>query len=165
MTRSCGSCSECCSALGVHELNKEMFVPCRYQIQSEQGGCGVYDKRPTSCREFSCVWLDGNFEEQHRPDRIGFVLATADLYEDLVILIAYPSRPDALQTEESKTLLNLVAQQIPICIFHPNGRRQMLIAEDQRHLLPRIQLGLEARAVVDENGELRRLPLVPEADR
>jgi Fe-S-cluster containining protein len=37
-------------------------------------GCGVYDARPVSCRSFRCLWLNGAGEEQHRPDRAGFLL-------------------------------------------------------------------------------------------
>jgi hypothetical protein len=155
--RVCGECVECCFALGVHEFGKVPFHACPHVRR--EGGCGIYASRPPSCAEFSCVWLQGQLEDEHRPDRVGIVLATADLYPDLQVLFAYVSRFDA--DKEQRELLSAIAQQIPIVVLRRDGTRSVFIAEDKRDLLARIKAAADAKAIVDEKGQLRRLPLAP----
>ena len=69
--RKCGDCSECCTNLGVHEINTQGHQPCPYQCGS---GCSIYKERPLDCRTFSCFWLEGAFADDHRPDKIGTVI-------------------------------------------------------------------------------------------
>ena len=88
---------------------------------------------------------------------MGIVLATADLQEDLQVLLAFVNKPGA--DKEYAELLSAIAQSIPIVIKRRNGTQSVLIAEDQQFLVPLIHEGINARAVVDERGELRRLPL------
>ena len=69
VTRRCGNCSLCCTVAGVQELEKPPFTRCRHLAAGH--GCGIYPDRPTACREFKCGWLQGNFDERFRPDKIG----------------------------------------------------------------------------------------------
>lgn len=52
--RSCGSCTVCCTVLGVRELAKPMRTPCAHDSGKD---CRIYAERPQSCRDFSCLWL------------------------------------------------------------------------------------------------------------
>jgi len=46
-------------------------------------GCGIYDKRPHSCRVWRCGWIENDdWEDDLRPDRCGFIV---DEVLDLVI--------------------------------------------------------------------------------
>ncbi len=161
MKRECGSCAACCYALGVHEVGKPTFVPCPNVVEGKAGRCGVYRARPKSCSEFSCLWLQGQLGEEHRPDRCGIVFATADLEEDFQILLAWVSREGADETPEGRSLLASIGLQVPVCVNYPGGSQRLVIDPEKQHLVPRIRRGLNVRAVVDENGELRRLPVVP----
>ena len=68
--RSCGDCSACCTSKGVAEINKSPGVTCPHL----GFGCAIYETRPPSCRSYQCYWLQGNLDEEARPDKIGFVL-------------------------------------------------------------------------------------------
>lgn len=68
--RSCGPCTLCCTLMGVDELDKPAAQKCAHDCGK---GCRIYDDRPTSCREFSCLWLLGSFPSYARPDKVGFV--------------------------------------------------------------------------------------------
>lgn len=69
--RSCGTCTLCCKALHVEGIDKEPGEWCPHCLPGE--GCGIYEKRPQSCRDFNCLWLRGHLGDADRPDRIGAV--------------------------------------------------------------------------------------------
>ena len=71
--RRCGSCSECCIALSVKEIEKPSMVRCESVCSA---GCRVYESRPESCKSFECLWLMGAGSNADRPDRIGGVMGT-----------------------------------------------------------------------------------------
>lgn len=52
--RDCGSCSLCCILPDIEEFDKPANQPCRH-CQSG-GGCDAYDVRPSTCRDFYCLW-------------------------------------------------------------------------------------------------------------
>jgi hypothetical protein len=72
--RECGACTACCTAEGVHELHKLPGDACQFVCSK---GCGIYEKRPESCRGFSCLWLEGVFELEARPDTLEVVFSMA----------------------------------------------------------------------------------------
>lgn len=67
--RSCGDCTECCTALWVPEVNKSYRDQCVY---SGKHGCGIYGNRPKSCRTWFCLWLLGLMPK--RPDECGYLM-------------------------------------------------------------------------------------------
>jgi len=75
--RECGSCSACCTVIGVPELDKGAYEPCEHLCEV---GCGIYADRPGSCRTFECQWLrgmlevDGTIDPALRPDSCGVIL-------------------------------------------------------------------------------------------
>lgn len=79
-TRECGNCRLCCKVMGVaaegdfpHKL-KDHWCPhvCGH-------GCAIYARRPSPCRDFTCLWLTGFGYDAHRPDKLhGVITATAD---------------------------------------------------------------------------------------
>ena len=73
-TRACGACTACCTSLGVPELPKAAGDPCPH---SGAHGCSIYDSRPASCRAYRCLWLQGLFRAEHRPDLLGLIAHTS----------------------------------------------------------------------------------------
>jgi hypothetical protein len=53
--KSCGSCTLCCKALIIEELQKPAGVYCSHCTIG--GGCRIYPERPDPCRTFMCAWL------------------------------------------------------------------------------------------------------------
>lgn len=78
--RECGPCTACCTAEGVHELHKAPGDPCEYVCSR---GCGIYERRPASCRDFRCLWLEGVFAPDARPDALQVVFSMAPASVDM----------------------------------------------------------------------------------
>lgn len=74
-SRSCGACSHCCTVLRVDELGKRAGLDCVHQ-RRERGeqGCGIHATRPSICRSYHCLWLQGGLEDDERPDRTGGIV-------------------------------------------------------------------------------------------
>ena len=74
--RECGSCSACCTVMGVPEIEKDTYEGCEHLCEV---GCGIYAERPGSCRTFECQWLrgmlevDGTIDTDMRPDSCGVI--------------------------------------------------------------------------------------------
>lgn len=71
-SRSCGTCSLCCTILRVDELAKPAGRDCVHQRGA--AGCGIHATRPPICRAYRCLWLQGGLEDDERPDRTGGIV-------------------------------------------------------------------------------------------
>jgi hypothetical protein len=75
---SCGSCTVCCMALRVIELDKEAGSHCRHCLPGK--GCGIYETRFEICRGFLCGWrLVPQLGEGWRPDKSGILILTQEV--------------------------------------------------------------------------------------
>jgi Fe-S-cluster containining protein len=75
--RACGECTACCTVYYIDGLWPESprWEACQHaRPGAPEGGCGIYARRPASCKVYRCMWLDGWGEEADRPDRLGLVL-------------------------------------------------------------------------------------------
>src|SRR5262249_47734976 len=70
-TRLCGSCTACCTWVGVVSLAKPAGCRCAHE---GAGCCTIYPDRPDECRAYRCLWLDGWGDDADRPDRSGVLL-------------------------------------------------------------------------------------------
>ena len=70
--RECGVCGVCCKLPSIDEivLQKPAGVTCTHLVKG--GGCGIYDSRPVTCRNYHCGWrLMEDLGEDWRPDKSG----------------------------------------------------------------------------------------------
>jgi hypothetical protein len=51
----CGTCNLCCKLMRVDEVDTPRGKWCQYAKPGK--GCGIYENRPTACREYECLWL------------------------------------------------------------------------------------------------------------
>lgn len=86
--RECGDCIVCCVYLKIPELDKRGFEHCRHlsldhdpvenELQftgiSDCGNCEIHKTKPSVCKNYSCLWLQGHGLEKDRPDK-SFILA------------------------------------------------------------------------------------------
>jgi len=76
--RECGECTACCKHLTIdsEELKKLPGILCEHCTEGK--GCGIYEQRPSVCRNWYCAWrmLD-NFDDGWRPDRSGVMVELA----------------------------------------------------------------------------------------
>lgn len=77
--RKCGSCTACCTHLGIDELKKKTGIPCQHLDTKHFGGqhnCKTYPNRPRACKTFHCCWILGLGPEiSGRPDRSGLLIS------------------------------------------------------------------------------------------
>ena len=106
--RQCGPCTACCTVMGVVELQKENYQPCRHNC----GCCAIYDRRPSMCRDWSCVWLLGFIEgdEPARPDRLGLIFNRESL-AGRHVLVAYEVWPRAGREPGNEELLRTMSHR------------------------------------------------------
>lgn len=77
--RKCNECTLCCKLLPVLDIAKPANTKCKHQNHK---GCGIYLKRPISCRIWKCVWL---LEPSviTRPDKSHYVIDPSPDYVEL----------------------------------------------------------------------------------
>jgi hypothetical protein len=117
--RSCGPCSACCTTMGVSELNKPEHVACLHL--KSPNGCGVYENRPKSCREFKCLWLSGVVEnDELRPDLCGVVWTwQPNAVAKSGMFTAFESETGALNRLDNARLINLMIEQNHLVLLLP----------------------------------------------
>ncbi len=121
--RECGTCTLCCKALPVEGIVKEAGQWCPHCVPG--AGCGIYERRPQSCRDFDCLWLRGHFAEGDRPDRLDAVFWSARdnvrTYPDgrKIPFVIVSERHDgaALANERARRIiLELLRREAPVAI-------------------------------------------------
>lgn len=95
--RECGTCNMCCTATFVPEFSKEAGVQCKHCRNGN--GCSIYEERPTSCRTFECLWLQGDLNI--RPDESGFML---EKLPDVPVVIALLDEGRSIEPEMTEAL-------------------------------------------------------------
>lgn len=88
--RKCGSCTACCTYMGVNELQKHTGVKCPHLRgpSALSKRCGIYSSRPTACQAYQCLWLSGWGEAKLRPNLSG-ILITPYMDEETQSTIAF----------------------------------------------------------------------------
>lgn len=158
--RACGACSLCCTVLRVDELAKPGGEPC-VKLRRDGPGCSIHATRPSICRRYRCLWLQGGLEEDDRPDRIGAVL---DLLTEAgqTYLAVREAVPGAL--DRSRRLQRIVGRfrsflPVRICdnaqVMNPDAPFRLLLpdGEERRIAGDEVAVYRDGRLV-----ERRRLP-------
>jgi hypothetical protein len=127
--RECGTCTACCTVLVVAELHK----PARWACDHVNcRGCGIYENRPQSCRDFNCAWLRGEIprqitgqisgDESHRPDKLGVMF---DFFYSTVTkrdrLVAFELWNGAFEEAPATALLSEIAASREIDLSYRDG--------------------------------------------
>jgi hypothetical protein len=127
LSRSCGTCTACCTAKGVKELKKPDGVKCTHLVNGVKG-CSIYEGRPSSCVEWSCLWRLGGFEGADRPDRVGVVVDVTEVNHDVwpdgqafTVREAYPGG-----IERASTFLQSIAAHSVVVVVRPGRPREVL---------------------------------------
>jgi len=81
----CGTCTLCCKLTSVPELKKPVGKWCRHCKPGK--GCGIYDDRPESCKNFRCVWLSGGLPPDLRPDKSRVIFERMPTGKTFIVLV------------------------------------------------------------------------------
>lgn len=132
--RACGDCVACCVVFDIDEPGlapvgdepKRAGDACRHLNH----GCTVYDKRPSACRDFECLWMRGVGDDGDRPDVVGFVLhemapAEGDTFGPIVV--ATEARAGALEDDApGYAVASLIGMQVRVIVNRASGRRGIM---------------------------------------
>ena len=143
--RSCGGCTECCTALAVKSLDKPDGVKCVHLVAD---GCGIYANRPDDCRAFMCLWLTReSTTDRDRPDRCGVVLSATSPKEpvnqalQVLTVLAVESRPGAIGSYHGERVLKAASQRMLLNVARCDGTRTWRGPARWMRALSRVQIG------------------------
>ena len=126
--RTCGDCKVCCNSLSVPDMEptpKEAHVDC---VHLTEKGCGTYETRPQSCKDFYCAWLIGHpsLTGAMRPDRFGIVVWVAQTVHGESYYVD-EARQGAFDDPAVKTILRVLGTHRPLAMIHKTGLRRMVL--------------------------------------
>jgi len=93
---TCGDCTLCCELLPIAEINKPHSQLCGDCTLKK--GCGIYNTRPESCRNFNCLFIESNdMGELLRPNNCNVIFEriTTKIY----LAINHYNDPRAYESE------------------------------------------------------------------
>ncbi|SRR6266446_1589894 len=86
--RTCGECYRCCVVFGIRELKKHQDQSCRHlDGRNPTARCSIYANRPKACQAYLCLWRDGEFDEDDRPDKSGIIARVDRLDSEKIQLV------------------------------------------------------------------------------
>jgi len=107
--KSCGSCTKCCTVMGVPELKKRPWDECPHVVAG--AGCGIYTERPSGCRKFICGWLlDPNMGPDLKPENCHVVFYQKN--EQNIVATCDANYPDAWRKPNVIEFLHRLASTI-----------------------------------------------------
>lgn len=115
--RECGTCAECCYALGIEELEKPQFQKCPHVIEHNGGeGCGIYGTHPPTCKGFSCGWLQGEVPIEFKPVDVGLVVFMQEGSNYGSLTQVAESRKGAMDSDAGKELRKFCRRHFTSCV-------------------------------------------------
>jgi len=153
LNNRCGACTLCCRLTSVPELDKPVYVWCKFCQIGE--GCGIYETRPPSCQRFECYWYQhGELSQALRPDKCKIVfekLPKSDTY----LALQDPGRPDAWRSPAARGLIaDLVKAGNAVVVGSGFGRNKHVllpVGRTERDVLA--DLGTAAKDLQLANGK------------
>jgi len=127
------------------ELDKPAYCDC----PRADAGCTRYAERPQACRDYTCLWLDGEFDAAlDRPDRLGVAFDVPSLiqehpdYAGVHVICARELWPGARDGERAAFLLARLSRGMVVRLTAVGGRTQLV---GPRELVARVVDRAQAR--------------------
>ena len=107
--KSCGSCTTCCTVMGVPELKKRPWEVCPHVAAGL--GCQIYSERPSGCRTFFCGWLlDPNMGPDLKPQNCHVIFSLKN--EHHIFATCDANYPDAWRAPNVMEFLHRLESSI-----------------------------------------------------
>jgi hypothetical protein len=107
--KSCGSCTKCCTVMGVPELKKRPWDECPHVGAGV--GCKIYAERPSGCRKFICGWLlDPNMGPDLKPEKCHVIFYQKNAQH--IVATCDPNHPDAWRAPNVIEFLHRLAASV-----------------------------------------------------
>jgi hypothetical protein len=125
----CGDCRACCTVLGVQEFDKPNYKSCEQECDK---GCAIYERRPASCRSYTCLWKVGwlQGDERRRPDRLGVIFDWQPEHETLRVWEVWPG---ACREPQASYLIEKLRKKYPVLVWTEALERQMEAEQPDWH--------------------------------
>ena len=130
-THVCENCSACCTHLSIPVGDvgpgiKPAGIPCPNLTAA---GCRIYGRRPKTCVDFACAWLDDtDWAASWRPDRSGLFCLRAEIEPGIPAAAVYELWPNALQPPVAAEILTeLKRTTMVIALINAQQQRQKLL--------------------------------------
>lgn len=147
MNQGCGSCSLCCTLLGVPDIGKAPRMRCWHT--TVHGGCAVHgqkasDPKLMACEQFECVWLASQkrpdaMPRSMRPDQSHVVLGPQDKSDPTLLYIQVdPGNPQAWKQGEMGEYIQQILDR---------GAKVEIIVDEERLELGRDGGSVEGRSL------------------
>lgn len=136
-SRSCGTCSLCCTVLRVDELGKRAGDDCLHQ--RGENGCGIYESRPAICRSYQCLWRQGGLEDDERPDATGGIVDLETVGVGLRLAIRVERRGRFERSPKLQAIAERYRSEMAVRItdaedvMNPDRPFQVLLSEGVMH--------------------------------
>lgn len=114
--------------MAVSDIGKAEFTRCAHQRGGSTGGCRIYKERPSSCRDWACLWLQGLGEAPDRPDKLGVVfnLQWSDPLAAYVLQV-FEVRPNAHAGPRVQSIIRaMLGAKGGVAILYKPGSRTLL---------------------------------------
>lgn len=120
----------CCKILAIEDLNKPPQKWCPNCVIGT--GCGIYETRPTECRDFFCSWLvDAGIPDHWQPSKSRMILTYAS-GENQITVHVDADRPHAWRKEPYYSQI----RQWAAAVFSNNGKLLVRQGADVILVLP-----------------------------
>jgi len=119
--RECGECTACCVVLLIDDEKFYKSADKACVNLMPQGGCKIYQQRPSVCQEWYCAWrFMAQLDESWRPDRSGILLRSD---ENGIIFQPIQDPKEVLTNPRAIELIGGgVAQGIPMSMSIPTRK-------------------------------------------
>lgn len=112
--RACGACNACCHYLKIDEVRFRKPPAQLCMHWDREKACTIYARRPDSCRDFYCGWLQFTWlDESWRPDRCGILVRPVAQNGGIAIIFLLIAGNEALDSDGAAIVIgNVVASDI-----------------------------------------------------
>lgn len=130
--RKCRECAACCWWPAIPGF-KNSHTPCAKLKPCGVGRCGIHasPEKPDVCSTYSCMWLDGHFKADDRPDLIGVCFTPQVLEGGQTLLTAHEVTLGASKIGRAAALIETLSQGIPVVIIPADNSTPRLVHKQQ----------------------------------
>lgn len=125
--RECGECSVCCKILEIPTINKPKKTTCPNVVAN--GGCSIYQDRPSECRTFQCIWSEGYTGTGQRPDKSGIMAYHIDTdYGRTLLILEVKENAFTHRASQKERLIKIAEKRsTPVFISNYHGETFAMI--------------------------------------
>lgn len=154
--RTCGGCAACCKVPAIEEpefgLMKPPFQWCEHCKPGADKCCSVYERRPPTCVDFKCLWLENpkTMPQWLRPDRSKVCFVSKGVIAEgpekgKPSVAIWEMIPGALQSRRTHEWMKAAAERNSLSFsianiwgLFPNDEQQKMMRHSENPTVPKV---------------------------